>query len=78
MRVSFTFCQKMFKLFFRFRLVKLSGWGGAGGMITFLELAHMFDATQIGGFGMLTFFDSLNYANVHTCLMLRKLVALGC
>ena len=25
-------------------------------MLTFLELAHMFDATQIGGFGMLTFF----------------------
>ena len=31
------------------------GWGGR--MITFLELAHMFDATQIGGFGMLTFFE---------------------
>ena len=35
-------------------------------MITFLELAHMFDATQIGGFGMLTFFE-LAYM-----LMLRK------
>ena len=34
----------------------MGGWGG-GGMITFLELAHMFDATQIGGFGMLTFLD---------------------
>ena len=42
------------------------GWGGAGGMITFLELAHMFDATHIGGFGMLTFFE-LAYM-----LMLRK------
>ena len=29
---------------------------GFFGMLTFLELAHMFDATQIGGFGMLTFF----------------------
>ena len=44
----------------------VGGWGGAGGMITFLELAHMFDATQIGGFGMLTFFE-LAYM-----LMLRK------
>ena len=26
-------------------------------MLTFLELAHMSDATQIGGFGMLTFFE---------------------
>ena len=42
------------------------GWGGGGGMITFLELAHMFDATQIAGFGMLTFFE-LAYM-----LMLRK------
>ena len=46
----------MGKLFFRFRLVKLSGCGLGEEMITFLELAHMFDATQIGGFGMLTFF----------------------
>ena len=46
------------------------GWGG--GMIMFLELAHMFDATQIGGFGMLTFFE-LAYM-----LMLRKLVSSGC
>ena len=47
---------------------------GGGGMITFLELAHMFDATQIGGFGfgMLTFFE-LAYM-----LMLCKLVASGC
>ena len=31
--------------------------GVGGGMITFLELAHMFDATQIGGFGMLKVFE---------------------
>ena len=106
------FVKKLFKLFFRFRLVNLSGWGGGGddnvpwtcthawcyanwwlrdvnilwtcihldatqmcthvwcytqmcthvwttqigffGMLTFLDLAHMFDATQIGFFGMLT------------------------
>ena len=41
--------------FFVFDLSNCQG-GVGGGMITFLELAHMFDATQIGGFGMLTFF----------------------
>ena len=43
---------------------------GGFGMLKFFELAHMFDATQIGGFGVLTF--------LHTCWMLRKLVASGC
>ena len=42
--------------FFVFDLSNCQG-GVGGGMITFLELAHMFDATQIGGFGMLTFFE---------------------
>ena len=27
------------------------GWGGGGGMITFLELANMVDATQDVGWG---------------------------
>ena len=27
------------------------GWGGVGGMLTFLELAHMLDATQWMGWG---------------------------
>ena len=73
-RVSCTFCQKnCSNCFFVFDLSNcqggVGGWGGAGGMITFLELAHMFDATQIGGFGMLTFFElayMLMHANVHT------------
>ena len=86
----------MFKLFFRFRLVNLSGWGGGvgwggGGMITFLELAHMLDATQIGGFGMLTFFELAYILMLRKCahmfdairkcahmFELRKLVSSGC
>ena len=29
----------------------------ASGGLAYLDLAHMSDATQIGGFGMLTFFE---------------------
>ena len=68
------------------------GWGvGLGGMITFLELAHMFDATQIGGFGMLTFFELAYMLMLRKCahmfdairkcahmFELRKLVSSGC
>ena len=66
-RVSCTFCHKIVQIVFSFltcQIVRV-GWGG-GGMITFLELAHVLDATQIAGFGMLTFFE-LAYM-----LMLRK------
>ena len=65
------------------------GWGG--GMITFLELAHMFDATQNGGFGMLTFFELAYMLMLRKCahmfdairkcahmFELRKLVSSGC
>ena len=34
-RVSCTFCQKNVQIVFRFRLVKLSGWGGVGGCFYF-------------------------------------------
>ena len=66
-RVSCTFCQKNVQIVFSFSTCQIVrvGWGG-GGMITFLEHAHMFGATQIGGFGILTFFE-LAYM-----LMLRK------
>ena len=55
------FLSKNCSIFFSFSTCQIVrvGWGGGvgGEMITFLELAHMFDATQIGGFGMLTFFE---------------------
>ena len=60
-------------------------------MIAFLELAHMFDATQIGGFGMLTFFELAYMLMLRKCanmfdavrkcahmFELRKLVSSGC
>ena len=56
-RVSCTFCQKIVQIVFSFSTCQIVRVGWGGGMITVLELAHMFDATQIGGFGMLTFLE---------------------
>ena len=86
-RVSCTFCQKNVQIVFSFSTCQIvrEGWGG-GGMITFIEHAHMFDATQIGGFGILTFlelahmpdatqigfFGMLTFFELAYMLMLRK------
>ena len=50
-------------------------------MITFLELAHMFDATQVVGFGMLTLIELAYMLMLRKCahmFELRKLVSSGC
>ena len=51
------------------------GWGGVG-MMTFFELAHMVDATQLlgwGGVGMMTFFELEHMVDAtHTWWMLRN------
>ena len=38
-----------------------NGWGGVGGMLAFLKLAHMLDATQWMGWGV------QRSLNLHTC-----------
>ena len=46
-------------------------WVGVGGMLTFLALAHMLDATQDAGLGWGGCSRSLH---LHTCWMLRKML----
>ena len=49
-------------------------WVGVGGMLTFLALAHMLDATQDAGLGWGGCERSLH---LHTCWMLRKMLGWG-
>ena len=49
-------------------------WVGVGGMLTFLALAHMLDATQDAGLGWGGCSRSLH---LHTCWMLRKMLGWG-
>ena len=46
-RVSCTFCQNIVQIVFSFSTCQIVRVGWGGGKITFLELAHMFDAMQI-------------------------------
>ena len=46
-------------------------WVGVGGMLTFLALAHMLDATQDAGLG---WGGCLRSLHLHTCWMLRKML----
>ena len=50
-------------------------WVGVGGMLTFLALAHMLDATQDAGLG---WGGMLTLLHLHwTCWMLRKMLGWG-